>query len=302
MRRLVYSLLGSALPVLGLMASPAHGAILSYEPFSGYAPGSLGGQPISGSGYGAGETWSAGGTVDSNAAGLSRPPLVNGGGAATTASGGFNQILGALDTSAGGPFSAAGLVDGGMIGAGGASGTLYLSFLVRSNATDLPDGSNDFMGVQFYKDGSEVQGFGNNWNAWAFSIFGRTGDRDMNSANPAVGQSYQFVDNATHLVVARIQFNANANDDVTVWLDPDPLLDEASQAAALTTSFANVGDLSFNRIALRSGSNNNNNSTTFDEIRLATTFGEAVPVPEPASLAMLAAAGSLLLRTRRRSA
>ena len=36
-----------------------------------------------------------------------------------------------------------------------------------------------------------------------------------------------------------------------------------------------------------------------DEIRVATTFDEAVPVPEPGTLVLLVLAGLLLIRRRR---
>jgi len=75
--------------------------------------------------------------------------------------------------------------------------------------------------------------------------------------------------------VARIDYNSGADDTVTVWMDPDIVASEAGQGNLYRRTF--TGNARFNRIALRSGSNNNDDSWDFDEIRFGTNWGSVTP-------------------------
>ena len=81
------------------------------------------------------------------------------------------------------------------------------------------------------------------------------------------------MDNATHLVVAKITCNAGFNDYITVWMDPDPALAETNHPPTThlgTTS----GDLSFDRLAICGGWNvtGTPHPFDFDAIPFGTTW------------------------------
>jgi len=252
---------------------------MAYEPFAGYNNGSLIGQTYAGSGFEAGAWTAPSGDVNVSAAGgltyVSGPLtlLTTGGKATTPAAGPINTALGNLDVSAGGPFGGQGLVDGGFVGGGNVNGTLYYSFLARNNSADVPNGENDFAAMQLYRNGAEVFGVGNYWDAWAYSTFGLGGDGNL--LRPS-DDTWKDMDNQVHLFVVKIQFVANGDDTVTVWMDPDLTLDEGSQPNTVYRRTV-TGDASFNQVAVRSGSLNNDNSWDFDEIRFAGTWGDVTP-------------------------
>jgi hypothetical protein len=208
--------------------------------------------------------------------------LASEGGRAYTPAAGFNTAIADMNTSASGAFS--NLVDGGLIGGANASGTLYFSFLAR-NASSSLDGTEDFAGLQLYDGAAEVLGIGNNWGAWAYSLFGISGDVDL--TNNAGG--FLNMDANAHLFVARIDYAAGGDDTVTVWMDPDISASEGSQGNLYRRTF--TGNARFNRIALRSGSNNNDNSWDFDEIRFGSSWANVTAsgiaiTTQPASVAV----------------
>lgn len=178
----------------------------------------------------------------------------------------------------------------------GSSGTLYYSFTAELRAFgngENPGGS--FGGLHLYYQGGERLLVGNAWNAWAWSGAGGIPDFDLNSANPEDGAPYEFIDlNTPSQIVVRIDFNADADDNITVWLDP-VAADEGSQPAALTTT--TTGNVPFDAIHLRSG----NDATEWDltNITFGTTFADVAAVPEPGSFALLALGAAAMLRRRR---
>ena len=248
---------------------PASTNLLSYEPFACYTQGTILGQTYRGTGFAAG-SWSGGGgdVLVTNAASLRYASgyyvLASDGGRAFTPAAGFNTAFASVDTA--GAFS--GLVDGGLVGGPNASGTLYFSFLARNASSDVPNGTDDFAGVQLYDGGTEVLGIGNNFGAWAYSLFGISGDVDLTNNSAA----FLLMDNSVHLFVARIDYVSGADDTVTVWMDPDISVGEGSQGNLYRRTF--TGNARFNRIALRSGSNNNDNSWDFDEVRFGAGWAQ----------------------------
>jgi hypothetical protein len=122
-----------------------HATMLAHEPFAGYSIATLNGQLYQGTGLASGGSWANqdGSGASASATSLTYPGVVSTGGKAVTPSGGFNGVRAQLDVSGGGPFATAGLVQGGEIGGGTTSGTLYAS-------------SAEFVGEFWFGEASEV--------------------------------------------------------------------------------------------------------------------------------------------------
>jgi autotransporter-associated beta strand protein len=131
-----------------------------------------------------------------------------------------------------------------------ATGTLYFKYTVTNPASNK-DTENYYAGMSFFDGGNEHLGVGNGWYAWAYSCFG-TANLDLKSAAPEPGNTYQLVRSTdVTTIVIRVDFNSGANDNVTVWLNPNLALSEAAQDPALTTTFTANAD--FDTIYLREG-------------------------------------------------
>ncbi len=201
-------------------------------------------------------------------------------------SGTSSQSFGTLDISASSRFAP--LVNGGFVGGGTASGTVYFSFLAKSNRLSrdwlgniisgtytepAPSSraiSPSFFGFQFYRGATEVIGIGESTNSTNYSAFfpgAGTGEADFGTVR---------LNNQTRLFVGKITFNASANDNIQLWLDPNLALAEGAQTGPTIIRNGN-GDCSFNTIAWRSGSSSNDGSVDFDEIRFGTTWASVLP-------------------------
>lgn len=134
-----------------------------------------------------------------------------------------------------------------------ATGTLYFKFTVVNPASNR-DTEPYYAGMSFFDQGNEHLGVGNGWDAWAYSAFGPGVNADLKSATPEPGNTYQHV-RATDIttIVFRVGFNSGANDNITVWLNPNLALTEAQQDSALTTTFTANAD--FDTIYLRESGN-----------------------------------------------
>jgi hypothetical protein len=180
-----------------------------------------------------------------------------------------------------------------------ASGTLYFQYTVANPASNNTTESY-YAGMSFYDAGAEHLGVGNGWDPWAYSAFNTSvGNIDLNSATPEPATTYQQVRSTDMTtIVIRVDFNSFANDNVTVWLNPNLSLTEAAQSAALTTYFS--ADANFDTIYLREGGGGD--GWTFSNFSIAengTDTGFFAAVPEP-SAALLGGLGLLALLRRRR--
>jgi autotransporter-associated beta strand protein len=153
-----------------------------------------------------------------------------------------------------------------------ATGTLYFKYTVTNPASNSTT-ENYYAGMSFYDLGNEHLGVGNGWDPYAYSAFGPGGNIDLKSATPEPGNTYQLVRSTdVTTIVIRVDFNSEANDNITVWLNPNLSLTEAAQNPALTTTFS--ADANFDTIYLREGGNNGN-GWAFSDIAIAENATDA---------------------------
>lgn len=133
-----------------------------------------------------------------------------------------------------------------------ATGTLYFKYTLTNPASNQSN-ENYYAGMQLWEGGSERMGIGNNWGAYAYSVFNTAvGEMDLKSATPEAGRTYQLV-RATDVttIVFKVSYSAVGNDTVTAWLNPNLSLTEAEQNPALVTTFQ--ANATFTEIHLREG-------------------------------------------------
>ena len=276
---------------LSLPTSSSGAGLLTHEGFGGYATGNLPGATYLGTGQMPGGSWDTQTDTDDDATvesgTLSFGLLQTAEGKARVNGVGGNGTRMEPDMLPGGGLYAAGLIDdvSGDVGGGDVDDTLYLSFLARA----VSDGrASEFAGLELYRDDAEVLLVGNSWASEKYS-YAAMGSADINGAGT--------VDTNAHFFVIKIDYNGGANDNVTLFFDPDPSVAEGSQPGGIQTSIS--GNASFDFIHLRAG--NTDKPWEYDEIRLGTTWASVTPIPEPSQISLIA--GSLvafLLRRRRR--
>ncbi|MBQ3349360.1 MAG: PEP-CTERM sorting domain-containing protein [Thermoguttaceae bacterium] len=268
------------------------------ESFSGYTEGAITGQPYKGTGESYKGSWV---TTNNNATIVANESLQYDG---WDSEPGYLRVNNseasmALDMDA---LQNLRLVDAdGKVGGGSVQGTIYYGFLLNGNGARSWAG-----GAELYRDGAEIFGLAqvNGYSAYSgFLKDPNTLNFDLNSANHESGVAYEWVDNEDHLIIARIDFNPDSTDLLTIYFDPDLSLSEAEQDEALKTVKEGF-NLSFDEIRFRNGG-----ATWFyDEFRMGLTWdallGKSDPsVPEPSTWALLilGSAGLLLIRRRKAS-
>jgi hypothetical protein len=123
--------------------------------------------------------------------------------------------------------------------------TLYARFTMNFQYLNDEIGKGGgFGGLHFYSGNTEVLLVGNNWLSTNWSLDDITApDYDLTPVTPIVLGEW-------HTLLVKIQFVPNADDNVSVWLDPDFSKSEGSQPNAPVTFSA---DTSFDSIHLRCG-------------------------------------------------
>ena len=213
-----------------------------------------------------------------------------------------------LPLASGDNWDDAGLLDTGSssVGGGNVSGTLYASFLLRSqnpvsgaleNKGIVPGGAYSAfqLGLGSGSGAAAKLGMGNHWNAWAYSVFGVAGDKDL--VQESGGGTWLDYNADVHWMVARIDFVDGADDSFTIWLDPNP--DDLDAQATGVRRATGTGDLAFNQVSYRAGNQPGINVWEFDEVRFGTTWDDmqsVTVVPEASTASILALGLALLLR------
>lgn len=169
----------------------------------------------------------------------------------------------------------------------GADGTTtYVSFLAHQTT------GNRFFGVSLYSGGAERLLIGSSSNPnWGITVPGGLGGHTAFSSTPKIAED-------PVLLVLRIDSVAG-NDTLRLYVLPEPVEDEPVAASATMTAY-NLG--TFDRIRIGAGFADAGNPTSkgyIDELRIATTWEDALAVPEPASLGLLLAGGTLIGLRRR---
>ncbi len=189
-----------------------------------------------------------------------------------------NRIRRALGTSIRGVFDSAGLVENqdGVRLIGQSDTTIYISFMQRVSRVndvfygfELHRGDGNYNRVLCIGNGADEAGYGvtSNFNAYNADNYLPLGNEDTQS----------------HLLVIRIDFGKENRDLVTVYRDPESLLEERACTPIATLR----GNFAFDRISL--GNFNGTKVHEVDEIRLGTSFpavtGQRSPAPRPLAAA-----------------
>ena len=192
-------------------------------------------------------------------------------------------------TSAGNKFTTAG-TDGGAFRTlsapiGTDAGVIFVRFLTSSTAAATPN----YAGLSFFFGGSEELFMGKTGGAANYGI-------DVSGVG--IASSTFPVSTATTLLVYRVSFGI-ASDKIDLYVNPGSTL-PVTPNATFTTANNSAFPATFDNIRLQSGGGPE--TFNFDEIRIATTAAEVLPIPEPGSLGLMVGSIALLGSQRRRKA
>ncbi len=196
-----------------------------------------------------------------------------------------------LDTSPSGGLGLAGYIDANAR-VGAANKTLWLSAVI----TDNNAGTDDYAIIQ--ADRSGTAGGAAAGAAFAVGrIDGTNANLGLSVNKSALGVAVALQKNYTSqttsqgipvLVVAKVEFGATggtAGGTVTVYYNPDPR-GSVPQNAESTQTYTTTGDISFDRIYVRTGST----PFLFDELRVGTSYASVLPTRPASPTALQAAA------------
>ena len=186
----------------------------------------------------------------------------------------YNRVRRVLSTSLRGVFDVAGLVEdqNGIRLIGQTGKTVYVSFMQR--VSDISDG---FYGFELHRgDGNPNRvlsiGYGAEGTGYGVSSnYNGVAKKESIGKKDGIDALFAPLDNEdtkTHLFVVRIDFGEDNHDVVTVYRDPDSLLDERLCMPAATLK----GNFAFDRISLGNFDSLKHNTHEIDEIRVGTSF------------------------------
>jgi hypothetical protein len=186
----------------------------------------------------------------------------------------------------------------GVLGAGAAEETVWVSFIGRRG------GPNNvrFFGLSFYQGTTDSanerftigENSNNNNDLWG-AHFTSTAQARVEAAGASI--------NTESLLLARIDYHANANDDLHLWVNPDLSLGEPATGTADASSIG-LWNLAFDIVSTRAGTTSGGTHGTafFDEIRTGNRFNDVIPEPASSILALISIAGWALIDGKRRVA
>ncbi|MBQ4144968.1 MAG: PEP-CTERM sorting domain-containing protein [Thermoguttaceae bacterium] len=161
-----------------------------------------------------------------------------------------------------------------LIGGEGVDGTLYYGWLMQDSDSQWIGGPELFLGSR------EVLGIGSVNQSNQLSLF--CYDQNGKQSTLTLKDGADTLDENTHLFIAKIEFNADGLDDLTVFVDPDLSLSEAEQSDSVVSTMQ--GDFTFDGLTWRNG-----RTTFYDEFRMGLSWGSLMnhQVPEPSTFALL---------------
>jgi hypothetical protein len=276
-----YRTIGLSLATFLGFAICSQAALILYEPFAtgdgAYTVGQIDNQNPTVTGFSGawtlnpGQSTYSGGTVSST--GLTYAGLPTTGGAYSALNARWYRELATPFTSA-------------------SSGTYWMSYLYQS--TEANGGA--FQAFETYTTGANP----GTDSTRKFALV--NGAEGWGGGGPGAGQFSLNADNtkllgaadtAVNLFVIKMDFVSGGNDTFTVWRNPDLGSEPATGGVSWTA------DLPFSYIGIFNA--NGTGEARFDELRIGTTFADAIgAIPEP-SAALLGGLGMLCLLRRRRA-
>ncbi len=167
------------------------------------------------------------------------------------------------------------------------AGTIYLSFLFQL-ATD----GAGYRTFELYNGGSRTLQVGSG--ADDFATAATTFGFRANDSNASRAVSTTTLNTSVNRFVVALDLSAASNsDNIRLFVNPTSLQGEAGNSFSEVTGIDFAG---FDRIALASFSGDK--LVTFDDVRFATIFADAIP--EPSSVALLGLGFTAMTFTRRR--
>ena len=170
------------------------------------------------------------------------------------------------------------------------TGDFYLGFSFR-NETD----NTRSTGLIIRSSGSEEKAFigisNNSTDTRRLGIYAGTSSESPIAAGN--GTTYQLV--------VKVSFNASGSNEVVSLFIDQATEGDADATAIYNFTGTNGNEENFGRVALfAGGGGSGTNASSFDNIRIATTYAEALAVPEPSSAMLVGSFGALALLRRRR--
>ncbi len=285
--------IGVAAGILLAITTTAQAELLAYEGFA-YPTGN---NALVGSGSASDPGWAgswnalSGDRADVSAGSLVYSDLDYSGNRVTFGAYQYGRANRFPDTSTGGLFDLAGLVDGsGMIGADGT--TLYLSFLQRIATVPGKYPYYAFEVSNGNGNPNRVLLVGHDDAATPYYV-ARTAS---NESGPIISTPLGAENAEENFYVLKFSFGDGDDDLVEIYRNPSPGSEPTTPTATLGGSGLGY-DFSFDRIALARFVYNIP-IVDFDEIRFGTTYADVTPIPEPLSVVLLIGGvlGFLLMR------
>ena len=282
----------------GLLATgpSACASLLASEDFESYAPGALSSQTGGGTGW-TGNWTAPGAVVRADVVDTTGTPMTfTPGGALSTVNGATRALEVQLSGLPASQFAGVRTL------ATPIAETFYVGYLVRYQAGAAWAGANNTFTLHLGTNATQTGtvNFGLRGDA------GAPGNKNefilrYGTGTPVTGASTggQLANGTDYFLVARMNYAGGLFTSANMWLNPiatDDLITPGGDASlTFITAFANPVSHIFFREAVLDA----DDVLRADEIRIGTTWGDVVPVPEPGSVTLLSLGAAALLIFRR---